>query len=142
MEECMKTKSNIAEIIEDTEDSAKYDMRVKEIFAEKCILAPILKTCVDECRDLSIEEIKDCIKGEISISSERIAGYQQEDSIRGEGYVTYDLKFEIVLPDKKRTTIKIDLEGQLKSPTYDLTTRGIFYTSRIISSQLKNRVKI
>ena len=138
----MKSKSSIANTIENTERKAQYDKQVKELLADKNILARILKGCVDECKSLTIEEIKSCINGEISVGSERIEGHQQEDTIIGEGTVVYDIKFDITLPNSKEVKIIIDIEAQKNTTDYDLVTRGVFYLARLLSSQLKTEFEI
>lgn len=138
----MKEKTNIANVIEKTEGNSQYDQQVKELLSDKNILAHILKGCVDECSRLSIEEIKDCITGEVAIDSSRIEGHQQEDNIIGEGTIKYDIRFDIILPSKDCAKIIIDIEAQKNDTSYDLVTRGIFYIARMLSSQLKNEFEI
>lgn len=135
-------KTSIANAIEKSQSKAKYDMQVKELLADKNILAPILKTCVDECKDMSVEEIKACIQGEVSVGADRIEGLKQEDSIIGEGTITYDIRFDIMLPSNECAKIIIDIEAQKNDTSYDIVTRGVFYLARMLSSQLKSEFEI
>lgn len=57
--------------------------------------------------------------------------------IYGEGEITYDVRFYAITPDEKRIKLLINIEAQKDyHPGYDLVTRGIFYTARMISAQL------
>ena len=58
----------ISEALEIAAHKAKYDVEVKNILADKTILAWIMKHCVKEFMDFEIEEIKQCIEGEPEIS--------------------------------------------------------------------------
>jgi hypothetical protein len=42
---------------------AKYDQTMKQLLAEKPILALIIKYTVSECMDMSVPEIVNCIEG-------------------------------------------------------------------------------
>ena len=54
-----------------------------------------------------------------------------------EGFITYDIIFHAFTPNKEYTKIIINVEAQNNYyPGYDLVTRGIFYGTRMISSQL------
>ena len=65
----MESKTQLAKLIELTNDKAKYDAQVKKILANKAILAWILKTCTNEFSALSPKEIISCIEGEPEISA-------------------------------------------------------------------------
>ena len=47
---------------------AKLDQTVKKVLAFKPLLARIFKEVVEECHDLSYEEIEACIEGDVLIS--------------------------------------------------------------------------
>ena len=47
---------------------AKLDQTVKKVLAFKPLLARIFKEVVEECHDLSFEEIEACIEGDVLIS--------------------------------------------------------------------------
>lgn len=67
--EAVESKTQLAKLIELTNDKAKYDAQVKKILANKAILAWILKTCTIEFSAFSPKEIISCIEGEPEIST-------------------------------------------------------------------------
>ena len=112
----------------------KLDKTVKKILAYKPLLARIFKEVVIECKDMTHEEIKKCIEGEVQISEvyvdsglsnsgERISGQNIEDYINEEGLDKYDIRTFLRLPDEggKRIKILINLEAQNEDkPGYDI----------------------
>ena len=53
-----------------------------------------------------------------------------------EGVRSYDIKFKVKLPTQEEAELIINLESQNKyRPGYTLEKRGIYYLSRLISSQ-------
>ena len=117
------------------------------------MLAPIVQRVVPEFRDVSLEEIQDhCIDGEPQISTVPVApgktnrrrrrvpkyirGRQTEDSVLGEGWVTFDVLFYAKVPTSgKRIKLIINVEAQRNNTDYSLTKRAFFYASRLLSSQ-------
>ncbi len=102
-------------------------------------------------KELSIEEIENCIENDIAIgdtpvypgetNNPKIVGDNTENTVLYEGTVYFDVRFSVRIPNarKERESIKIitNVEAQQKYNTgYKLETRGIFYASRLISSQL------
>ena len=66
-----------------------------------------------------------------------ILGANSENAIPNEGRITFDLRFHAILPDGNQTKIIINIEAQKNSePGYDIVTRGIFYSARLLSAQL------
>ena len=65
-------ETNLSKAIDITNDTARYDESVKELLADKQVLARILKYSVEEFAELSLDEI---IK---SISEPDIAGIRVE----------------------------------------------------------------
>lgn len=53
----MESETNIAQVVDITADKAKYDNSVKEILADKQILARILKYTLDEFKEMDIDSI-------------------------------------------------------------------------------------
>lgn len=154
----MEKKSEIAKVIDTTDQETQYDNCVKRILSEKVILAWILKECVNEFREYSILEImNDCIEGVPKVSSvavdqdeldydeqnadKMIEGMNTEDSSTKEGKIYYDIRFMALIPDTKEPIqLIINVEAQKSDKTtYPLIKRGIYYGSRMISAQ-KNRV--
>lgn len=132
-----------------SKDKARLDNMVKKLLAQKVILARILKRVVRECADMSLDMIIQCIEGEPEISSRpvnpgktnsEITGNREEDSVRGEGTICYDIIFDIKLPKNgKQVKFIINIEAQKDYyPGYHISTRMVFYLARQISAQ-KNR---
>ena len=130
----------------DTNDM-RYDESCKRLLADKEMLAIILKAIVPEYKDIPEEEImNDYIQGNIrdTVGTEYVlpdiagkivsSGTGVED-----GSVSYDVKFDTLLPAPTREHIKliINLEGQKNttSLTYSPVTRGVFYASTLITGQ-------
>ena len=63
-------ETNLSKAIDITNDTARYDESVKELLADKQVLARILKYSVEEFAELSLDEI---IK---SISEPDIQGFE------------------------------------------------------------------
>ena len=138
-------ETNIAHVVDITEDKARYDTEVKNVLSDKYILAWIMSRVTVEFRELPIETIVQCIEGEPVISkvyvapgktNESIIGRDTQDKVPKEGEARFDILFHAVTPAKKRIKIIINVEAQNKFyPGYDLVTRGIYYGARLISSQ-------
>lgn len=135
-------------IVSTPEEKTKLDNYVKNIMAFKPILARIFKETVAECIEMSYDEIERCIEGSIDISvigldpgmtnPQKIEGGQQEDTVNGEGKITYDIRTVLRIP-KESVGVKllIDVEMQKDdTPGYEIVERAIFYCSRMISAQL------
>ena len=132
--------------IEDAKKS--YDAACKEVLADRYILANILKECVEEFRDESIEFIAcECIQGSPEISAVpvradeaerlRLDGLNTEDVSLTEPVIHYDIRFRAVLPRTNRPIkLIINVEAQNDfSPGYSLLRRAIYYCCRMISAQ-------
>lgn len=139
--------TNLSKAIDITNDTARYDESVKELLADKQVLARILKYSVEEFAELSLDEI---IK---SISEPDIAGIRvepgmtnlgkvekqsEEDFVPGEGKNIYDIRFVAYL-GTEMIKFLINVEAQKSTKHYDLgyhlDNRIIFYLSRMISAQ-------
>ena len=140
-------ETNLSKAIDITNDTARYDESVKELLADKQVLARILKYSVEEFAELSLDEI---IK---SISEPDIAGIRvepgmtnlgkvekqsEEDFVPGEGKNIYDIRFVAYL-GTEMIKFLINVEAQKSTKHYDLGyhlgNRIIFYLSRMISAQ-------
>lgn len=121
---------------------------MKNILAEKKILAWILKSCVEEFADIELDEIADkYIEGEPQIAevpvlpdetnAPKVQGIGVEDVTVTEGTVKYDIRFQATLPNSDELiSLIINVEAQNDYyPGYPLVKRGIFYCGRMISSQ-------
>lgn len=145
----MKKETNIAAAIRAAEDKAKYDASCKRLLSEKVILAWIMKSCLDEYQNCTIESImEEYIEGTPQISRTEVQpdGYSAppqidstgvEDVTVTEGTITFDVRFRAIAPvtDGKIGLI-INVEAQNDFyPGYPLVKRGIYYCSRLLSSQ-------
>jgi len=139
------TLSRSIDIISEKE---QYDAACKKVLAEKIILAWIMKHTVKEYADCEVEEIAEkYIEGIPKISeihylpdetnTPKIRGIGVEDSSLTEQTVTYDIQFRAILPNtKEMVEMIINVEAQDDFyPGYPLVKRGIYYCSRMISSQ-------
>ncbi len=133
----------ISEKIDLAGTMARYDEFAKYLLAEKIILAHILTQCIQEFQGYSPDEVVPLIEGNPEISGDpvtimpSIRGSNTEDSVPGEGKITYDIRFDALLPDNTSSVkVLIDLEIQNDSnPGYPIPNRGVFYVSRMISKQ-------
>ena len=57
-----KHKTEIAKSVEHSGSDIRYDAQVKNVLANKWILAWILKTCTEEFSNIAIKDIVDCIE--------------------------------------------------------------------------------
>lgn len=131
---------------------AKYDQTMKQLLAEKPILALIIKYTVSECMDMSVPEIVSCIEG-TKVESELIEpglsnspvikGLKEEDYSLYESLIKYDIRTYIVFdpkkyPNKQKYELRIFINVEAQNddhPGYDISTRGMFYACRQISAQ-------
>jgi hypothetical protein len=134
-----------------TEKAPQYDAASKELLANKELLAIILKYTVKEYADMTFQGIADCIEGDsitrvgsVAPGKEgggRIEGVNAEFNVLGEVVSFFDLLFKAVNPklsnEKVTCHLHIDFESQGDYHAgYPLEKRGIFYMSRMISSQV------
>lgn len=145
----MKVENILAQDINAAGDKASYDAACKRLLANKVILAWIMKSCLEEYRDCNIQEIVEkYIQGEPDIgkvpvnmderlSGEKIKSTATEDTSVYEGTVTYDICFYADIPGtRERIQLIINIEAQNDFyPGYPIMKRGIYYCSRLISSQ-------
>ena len=121
-----------------------YDAAAKRLLSYKEVIANILKYTVREFKGYSISEIVSCLEGKPEIGTVPVdddflpkmdvAG--SETISEKEGVRSYDIKFKVKLPTQEEAELIINLESQNKyHPGYTLEKRGIYYLSRLISSQ-------
>jgi len=130
--------------IEFSDEKRMYDESCKRILSQKEILAPIMKECVWEYKDIDIKEIAEkYIEGTPVIGSlqvfggEKIRGLPTEAINENEGKVFYDIRYKTLVPNGDDfIELIINLEAQNKYHTgYSLVKRGEFYSCQRISSQ-------
>ena len=147
-------ETQLAHTIIQTEFDADYDKTAKKLLANKQILAQIMKGCVDEYSECSVDEIaENYIEGAPEVGTagvhvddtnrphkalDVITGSNNEDSTLTEGTVRYDVRFDAIAPGTANDVIRliINVEAQTAfNPGYPLTKRAIYYCSRMISAQ-------
>lgn len=151
----MERQTALAEAIDTVADKAKYDRCAKKLLSFKSIDAWILKTCVKEFSQFSVDYISEhCMSGEVEISEhavhqdelnrskrinsdEQVTKMNSESSSINEGTVYYDVRFNAIAPENgEPITLIINLEIQTDDkPGYELVTRGTYYCARMISEQ-------
>ena len=133
-------------IINNDSKSVKLDETCKVLLSDTQILAHILKYVVDELRDFTIEEIQEIIPANINhepvYPGNRVVKTSSNESIiPGEGLLRFDVHFELDVPRRnkqKACKLQINIEAQNSIyNNYKIVTRGIAYTSRLISKQVK-----
>ena len=143
----MDEKTTMAQGLFATDDSAGYDAACKRVLSEKAILARIMKACLAEYQNCPVCDIEEkYIEGQPQVSSvpvlpdeegSVISGLDTEDKSVHEGTVTYDIRFRAIAPDSGELIgLIVNVEAQNNFyPGYPLTKRGVYYCSRMISSQ-------
>lgn len=146
--------------LEAVQQDPQKDAACKKLLSHKVFLAWILKTCLAEYKECSVEDIVEkYIEGEpwideISVDSDEtnpsvavsrdnpvIKGENNEDTSLTEGKTIYDILFYAVKPgafnkDKEHIRLLINIEPQNNWNTpYPIMKRAVYYTSRLISSQ-------
>ncbi len=127
--------------------SAKYDASIKEMLADKQVLARILKYTLDEFKDLSLEAIIQSIDEPVisamriepgHTNTDKIKKTAEEDNVLGEGKIYYDIRFNAYSGDEQ-IKILINVEAQKSTKAsklgYHLDNRIIYYLARMISAQ-------
>ena len=142
------TETSLSQAIDASNDASRYDANVKFLLADKQILARILKYAVSEFAGMRIEDIMECIEGDIEVSerlldpglsnTSRISGSGTEDNVPGEGRIFYDIRFT-AYHKKAEMKFLVNIEAQKSSNAgklgYHLENRIIFYMARMISAQ-------
>ena len=136
--------SQTIDITTSSEDyDVKYDESIKEMLADKQVLARILKYTLDEFKDLSLETIIQSIDEPIisktriepgHTNTDKIKKTSEEDNVLGEGKVFYDIRFSAYCGDEQ---INVEAQKSTKPSKlgYVLDNRIIYYLARMISAQ-------
>ena len=155
MEKQNTVENQLAHTITQTEFDSDYDKTAKKLLANKQILAQIMKGCVDEYSECSVDEIAEkYIEGTPEVGTvgvhvddtnrppkapEIITGSNNEDSTLTEGTVRFDAIAPTAANDAASQDVIrliINVEAQTAfNPGYPLTKRAIYYCSRMISAQ-------
>lgn len=153
----MEVETQLAKLIQVTNEKAKYDTQVKKLLANEAILAWILKTCTEEFASYSPNEIIKCIEGkpeisekavhsdeldaeeaaELTSSDKSIEGSNTEDASIKEHTIYYDVRVNASAPGNGQPIqLIINVEAQLDTaPGYPIEKRAIYYCCRLISAQ-------
>ncbi|MCM1329436.1 MAG: hypothetical protein NC253_08360 [Ruminococcus sp.] len=140
----MPEKLNIAgEVLAAAEQKKAYDEVCKKVLALKEIAARILAAVVEELKGCTIEEIISFIGTPeignipVDVDAPMISLENSEDTTINEGKRFFDIKFTVKAPvSGEYLQLIINLEAQKNfSPGYSILKRGIYYCSRLISSQ-------
>ena len=143
----MEVENTLSKKIDTAGQNASYDAYCRNLLVNKQILARILKTCVKEFHDCPIKDIEEkYIKGTPKVhevaahrdeTAEFIDGMGREDVGMKEKPITYDIFFRVLSPkDDEMLEMIINVESQKDFyPGYPLIKRGIYYCSKMISSQ-------
>ena len=124
-----------------------YDTEAISILKDKQYLARILRDCTTEFSGMSVEEVIPCIEPpaigtipvEPGLTNHYLHGDPTESKIIDEGVLTYDVRFRAVAPGKGSIGIRMlfDVELQQKEdPGYDIVSRGVLYSGRMLSEQV------
>ena len=126
--------------------NASYDILAKRILSRKVILARILKYCVTEFADCSLDDIMNkYIEGDPTATIDTvplddildIRGRNTEFNSPNEKSVKLDIIFDAIAPSTgEPIQIIINIEPQkTDSVDYLIIKRAIYYAARLISSQ-------
>ena len=143
--------SNLHNVLNTVSLESQYDAQAKKVLAQKIVLAYILKNTLEDFKDMDPQEIMPYIEGEPMIGvvpvdpgltnakysegEEEVVGFNTENTIVNEGSVNFDIVFYV---HRKcgLTKVILNIEPQKDEPSkYPILNRGIFYVSRLISSQ-------
>ena len=147
----MELENTLSKNITSAGDKASYDNACKRLLGNKIILAWIMKSCLQEYEDCSIQDIAEkYIEGEPEIAKvavhpdetnqetgEFIHGISNEDNTVTEGTIRYDIRFFAVVPSSEemiRLIINVEAQNEFY-PGYPIIKRAIYYGSRMISAQ-------
>jgi predicted transposase/invertase (TIGR01784 family) len=134
------------EYIEIVKAKRKYDAKAKNLLAHKEVIANILKYTVKEFEGYSLPEIMACLRGNPEVGTEPVddVDFPHKMDIAGsetvslnDGIRSFGIKFKVKIPnDELESDLIINIESQNDFyPGYTLEKRGIYYLSRLISSQ-------
>ena len=116
------------------------DQRFKTIIHRPSILAWILRSCIDEFKDMDIEEIKSGL--DLGAEGTQVIGKETEQFSDENGAVIMDNVFEVRIADEEPITVIVEIEGQNHpGPGYPLGKRAAYYLSRLVSQQRGNVFK-
>ena len=107
----MEDKKELKEIMQ--ESKRLYDEQCKKILSYKQILAYLFQSCLEEYKDLSLEEIQELLD-EGQSHDKMISKNVEDQSIRG-SMIRYDLLYKLKNP-QNNNSMWIDIEPQGMDP--------------------------
>lgn len=128
------SKMNASLVANDKRDISRDDP-CKQLLTSPGVLAFILKNVIEEFKDEPLDEIKQQVTGQLKtefISSDIHLKPTEYNSIT-DGLIRYDVLLDV--KSKHICTVDIEIQSN-EDPGYPLTTRGVYYLSRLISKQL------
>ena len=158
----MKENRYLTNVLLASQQQIQYDENVRQTLRDVDVIAWILRRCVREFDGEELETIRGCILGIPQISdvpvdanltnmvqerqtmaadqrsSPQALPAREGDAVSNEGWVTFDARLDVKTPGGAfPNEVMINIEGQGQFlPGYRLESRGIYYCSRMISSQL------
>ncbi len=138
-----------AVILSTQDGKEKYDAVLKQLLANRQILARILKRFVPEFTECMIKDIEEkyIFADTITVSktgvqknmTNLVESIGTEDKSNNEGNITYDIMFRAGYPGKKNETIGLYINLEIQNsyyPGYLLEARAVYYAARRLSSEL------
>ncbi len=157
----VEAETTLAKNISALEGMEAYDAVCKRLLVNRQILAWIMKSCLEEYRDMDRKDIEACIEGEPQIGveavfpdeapdsgkktepkkrkkpSEQIRGANVEDSTVKERTNVYDIRFYATAPGEKgliEIIVNLEIQNDYHAG-YPLIKRALYYCCRMVSSQ-------
>ena len=111
------------------------DQKFKSIIHRATILSWVLRSCVDELKDKSIDEIKQGL--DIGADGFSVKGSETEQFSDENGPVRMDNIFDVdFIGSDERLSVIVNIEAQNNaSPGYPIGKRAEYYISRLVSNQ-------
>ena len=140
----IKVDTRLTNAIEATDGKPMYDESCKRILANKGILSWIMKECVDEYKNVNVNDIATkYIEGNPSVgvvdvlTGKVIQGLPTEIIGNNNGKTFFDIRYRAIVPKGDEIIeLIINIEAQNDQyPGYPLVKRGIFYDCVMITSQ-------
>ena len=144
--------------VADEDATFKYDEAARNIVSQKAVLAYILKSALDEYAECTVQEIAGrFIEGDPEVRNiavhqdhpdredgvgmmggdDKIEGGPTADKSQRDGTIYYDIRFLATLPktgELMEIFVNVEIQNN-DTPGYPILKRGIYYASRMISSQ-------
>lgn len=142
----MQVGTNISNVIDGNANKSRYDAEIKKILSDKQILAWILKYTTEEFKEYTIKKIISCIEGEPEVGThpvsaghylQTIDGMNTEDTVPGEGKITYDIRFKASQPNG--STLVMVYLGREETVANGTRLHGLLAT--LLSDKLKPEQK-